>query len=373
MHAQVLVDLLRESGPMTRAEIARRCSVSKPTASSLVDRLLRSGLVVERGTASEGSGRPGRLVAYHSGAGRVVGIDVGGTSTRAALADLDGRWLRVERVPTVIGEPKGLARQIADLVRSLVPDPAERARVLEIAIATPGVVDLDRRRIAIAPNLPAVECEGFLDQLEAAVGQAPILINDVKVATAGEFRSGAGRDARDLAYLSIGTGLGLGLVADGRLHHGSGGRAGEIGLLMFPGGGRERLEDGLSGVGIAKRHRAAGGSGRPEDAFSEFELGRAPGQGVVAEFLRLLAWAAAVVATVHDPERIVVGGGVGLRCAPFLPDVRRAVELDLGYAPDITPASLGDDAGLTGAIALALDPARSVGRWLKGGSVPASA
>lgn len=374
MREQSVVDLLRREGPMSRATIARRCGVSKPTASHVVEILLRAELVIERGHDVAGNGRPGRLVAFNGDAGYVVGMDVGGTTTRAVLANLEGTVVRTIREPTESESPARLVAQIARIVDALAHGATAKGttsanRVLEVAIGTPGVVDRTNRRISIAPNLPALESEGFLDRLEEAVARPLSVMNDVNAATLGELRDGAGATVTDLAYVSIGTGLGFGLAIAREIHHGVGGRAGELGLLAYPPGGATSLEDHLSGAGVRRRHTRAGGSGNPEDAFLEAEEGREPGASVIAAFMSDLNWALTLVATLIDPDRIVLGGGIGLRCAPHLDTIRASVARSTGYPVDVAVAELGDDAGLMGAVASALEPARSVERLLGGGQM----
>lgn len=369
MREQIVVDLLRLEGPMSRAAIARRCSVSKPTASSIVESLLAARLVVERGRDTRANGRPGRLVAFNGAAGVVVGLDVGGTTTRAVLADLEGQVVESWREPTERGPADALVAQLRGIVDRLAHRAGVQGSIVNVAIGTPGVVDQARRRVAIAPNLPALETDGFLDRLDAALGVPLTLLNDVNAATLGEWHEGAGVGLNDLVYASVGTGLGFGLVIGGALRHGVGGRAGEFGLSSFPPGSRTTLEDAISGAGLGRRHRLAGGSGDPADAFLEAEQGREPGAPLVAAFLDDLVWALTAVSTLLDPERIVLGGGIGLGLAPRLDAIRSAVARSAGYDVDVAIARLGDDAGLRGAVASALEPARSVQRWLRGGSL----
>lgn len=367
MREQAVLDLLRREGPMSRAAIARCCRVSKPTVSTIVERMLAARLVVERGRDTQANGRPGRLVAFNGALGFVVGMDVGGTTTRAVLADLEGRLVGALREPTEHGPADALVAHLRSIVERLASQAGVPGRVVDVAIGTPGVVDQARRRVAIAPNLPALETDGFLDRLDAALGVPLSLLNDVNAAALGELHHGAGVGLRDLVYVSVGTGLGFGVVIDGALHHGVGGRAGELGLVPYPPGSRSTLEDAISGAGLRRRHQRAGGSGEPADAFLEADEGREPGAAMVAAFLQDLVWALSAVGTLLDPERIVLGGGIGLRCASRLAAIRPAVARAAGFDIDVASAQLGDDAGLHGAVATALEPARSVQRWLRGG------
>ncbi len=373
MREQAIVDLLWREGPLSRAAIARRSAVSKPAVSSIVARLLEAGLVVAGGRQGQPSGRPGHLLAFNGAAGFVVGADVGGTNTRAVLADLEGKPVASLREPTDRSSPDALVAQLTDVVSRLAADAKVRGRVVEVAIATPGVVDPTRRVISLAPNLRALEAEGFLDRLESALGLPLTMLNDVNAATLGEFHHGAGAGLRDLAYINLGTGLGCGLVIHGALHHGSSGRAGELGVVPYPPGSGPTLEEALSGTGLGRRHQRLGGSGDPADAFAEADGGREPGASLVAALLHDLAWAMATISTLIDPDRIVLGGGIGLRCASRLDTLRASLTRMTGFEVDIAAAQLGDDAGLRGAVATTLEPARSVRRWLRGGPLADSA
>lgn len=352
---------------MSRAEIARRCGVSKPTISSDVETLLALGLVEERGRGASGNGRPGRLVGYTPSAAYVVGMDVGGTTTRAVLADLDGTVVASHRTPTAARSADALLAQLADIFERLDDARTGDAPVLEVAIGTPGVVDSVRRRVAIAPNVPALEVDGFLDRLDGVLGRSVTVLNDVNAATRGELEHGAGRGVDDLVYVSVGTGLGVGVVVAGVVHHGVGGRAGELGLLPYPPGSGSILEDALSGRGVRAHSLAAGGDGDPETAFRQADAGLDPGASAIERFQADLAWALVAVVTLLDPRRIVLGGGIGLRCGTFIDRIRADVARFAGFDIDVRVAELGDDAGLTGAVATVLEPARDVRRWMEGG------
>ena len=352
---------------MSRADIARHCGISKPTASHVVDRLMEAKLVHEVGMTPATIGRPGRLVSIHPGAGYVVALDVGGTTTRAITLDLAGTTIARTRTATPLLDAAGTARHIATIVEEVTQAVRDAGPVVHVAIGTPGVEDPGQRSILYAPNLPALETPGFLDELGTALPAPFTMLNDVKAATLGELTQGAGADASHLVYAGIGTGLGFGFVVDGQVRAGSAGRAGEFGLTPYRDG--ETLEAYVSGSAIRARHRALGGSGNPEDAFKEAREGQAPGVQVIDTFLDDLAWAATALTTTLDPEVFVLGGGIGLQCEPYLDTLHDRVQRAVGFAPTFSVTQLGDDAGLTGAGTVALDAARTVDAWLKGGAL----
>jgi predicted NBD/HSP70 family sugar kinase len=351
MREQSVLDLLRTEGPMSRAAIARRCAVSKPTASSIVESLLRARLVVERGRDTRANGRPGRLVAFNGAAGMVVGIDVGGTTTRAVLADLEGRVMGSLREPTLRGSADALVAQLRGIVDRLASQADANGPIVNVAIGTPGVVDQARRRVAIAPNVPALEADGFLDRLDAALGARSRCSTTSTPPRCGELGTAPAR-RDDLVYVSIGTGSGSVSPIGGALHHGRRrprrrARSVAVPTRIAHHARRRALRRRPPSPSLTRR-----GKRRPEDAFLEAEQGRDPGyEPWSTEFLDDLVWALTPWYAAR-PERIVLGGGIGLRCADRLDEIRAAVARSAGFDVDIVISRLGDDAGLRGAVAI---------------------
>lgn len=340
---------------MSRAELARRMAISKPTVSALVQQLSQSRLVQESGLVPSNGGRPGRLVAFNPAAGFVIGMDIGGTSARAAIADLDGRLLGSVRAGTRGAGKAELITQIQEFCTTLLwRAGVEAERLYQVAIGTPGVVDPLSQEVAYAPNVPALEEPGFLEDLRRALGTKVSLHNDANMAAVGEAERGAGAEAQSFVYLTIGTGLGATLVVDGRVYAGSAGRAGEIGYLPLAPGSAQDLEGRLSGPGLSAAHVELGGSGSTVEIFAEAAGLREPGTSVVRRMVEHLGWAVTVLATTFDPELLILGGGIGALCSPYLEDIRRAAEAGSTIVPRLEISALGDEAGLVGAVAMAL-------------------
>jgi predicted NBD/HSP70 family sugar kinase len=367
---QDVLDLIRQEGPLTRATIARRCNISRPTASVCTQALLDAGLVREAGPALQPRGRPGRLLAFEPKAGFVVGMDLGGTTARAQLADLDGKPVEEISEPTCKGSAGELISQLLRLAECLVRrHERSRGRVRAIIIGTPGVVDPATQQVHYAPNVPPLEHPGVLSRL-AEAWQVPVrLVNDVNLAAFGEASLPGAANGRDFVFVSIGTGLGFGLVRDGKVYQGSAGRAGELGYLPYPPGSATTIESFVSGPGIGRMHARLGGSGKPEDALDEAERGEEPGREAVDRFGVDLAWVLTILSTLLDPHEIVLGGGIGLRCHPFLSSLRGAMKSLSPITPELTVSRLGGRAGLVGAVCQALDDCRSIGQLAEGGKV----
>jgi predicted NBD/HSP70 family sugar kinase len=248
---------------------------------------------------------------------------------------------------------------------------ASHERLLAVGISTPGVVDQVSRRVtSLAYN---VSPDGGLDPL-AVLGarlNVPVLIdNNVNLAAVGESWHGLARGISTFAFVAVGAGVGMGVVIDGELVRGAHGAAGEIAYLPSssdPFDERHRLRGGLEdeigadGILAALRARRAAGSQMPESAEDVFELAQAgdgDAQFVVADVARRLGSAIASVIAVIDPELVVLGGGIGSNPSLLAP-VRATVAELMPLSARIETSTLGDNAALSGAIALALREARA--------------
>jgi predicted NBD/HSP70 family sugar kinase len=304
-------------------------------------------------------------------AGFVVAVDVGRSWVRLALANLAGDVLARRTEPSQASASRTLVAQIARLVHAL---PAEVGvswdRITFTVIGSPGFVDRRSGMIRLAPNLAGWGGPGVLKGLRARIGAAFAIENDVKLATLGEQAHGQGKGVANFVFMSVGTGIGTGIVIDGRLYHGWRGAAGEIGFLPLGDGNgadatgvqrRGWLESVAAADGVVANARPRGMNGRVT-AKHVFEAARR-GEAAALEVVRIeaehLARAVAALTSVIDPELIVLGGGIGgngdLLIAPM---EKRMGELLRLPPPRLVVSALGDDAVVLGALATALATAR---------------
>ncbi len=364
---QRVLQLIRDAGPISRAELARQTGASKPTISSVVQNLLAAGLINELGLAESDGGRRAVLVEFNARAGFVIGMDIGGTSARVALADLQGKILLVCRERTDQSSEAALITQLKRLQQKLCHEAKiAQKKLLHIGIGTPGVVDPKTRAIGYAPNLPVLEAPGFTKRLEDELGVPLSFYNDVNLAALGEKAQGAGQVTDTFIFIGIGTGLGFGLILGGALFEGSKGRAGEFGYLPVSVNQRATLEDTICGAALARSHKEAGGSGDPQIAFAEAEAGVEPGISTIRVLTERLVWLFAALSTLLDPDKLILGGSIGRRCAPLLPELRVALGRSSPIVPELAISQLGDDAGLLGAVAIALQKSEPLTEQLGG-------
>ncbi|MFL5778153.1 MAG: ROK family protein [Chloroflexota bacterium] len=315
----------------------------------------------------------------------VLALDLGGTQIRAALIRPDGT--RVARIasdtPTDRSEAV-VAACIEALRRSLdTAPPAARRDVLGIGISAPGPVDPRVGLIVEPPNLPILRDVPLADQVEAAFGLPTFLDRDTNVAALGEAAFGAARGLDDFLYITVSTGIGGGIVSDGKLVHGPDGMAGELGHVPVEMdgprcgcGGLGHLEAIGSGTAIAREARAAvraGDSpflearaaevGADELSAKDVAVGEDAGDEACASIMRRARRAVAVACVgfvnTFNPRRIIVGGSIAQHQGDrLLGPVRTAIAEEaferLALKVEIVPPALGPDVSLAGAHPLVL-------------------
>ena len=305
-----------------------------------------------------------------------IGVDIGGTKVAAALVGPDGSVLDSAEVPTP-SEADRVAEAVAGLVASLDADHAELGPVATIGVGAAGFVDVDRSTVTFAPNI-AWRDEPLGRRLEHLTGRAVVVENDANAAAWGEFRFGAGSDIDDMVLVTVGTGVGGGIVHRGELVRGGFGAAGEIGHLRVVRDGRlcgcgrrgcfEQYASGSALVTAARERLARGGAATAALARAVGDAADVTGPMVttlaqdgdplaidlLAELGRWLGEGCADLVAVLDPRVIAIGGGVAAAGELLLEPVRAAFEEHLpaaGHrrAAEIRLATLGQRAGLLGA------------------------
>src|SRR5439155_14041640 len=229
LNERTVLEAIRGSAPISRAQIARRVGISKPTVSLALQSLLEAGLVRE---TSHDPGRPSYGAVFFEPvpeAALVLGLDLGAHFLRGAICDLRGDIRARQDVEIAGADAPTALDAVAALRRSLVEASGLRTDLLDgVVMGVPGVVEADTGRIELATNIPGLEGRPFAVELRERLGLAVTLDNDINLAALGEQWRGVARGVADFVFLSIGTGLGAGLVLGGELHRGRNGAAGEL-------------------------------------------------------------------------------------------------------------------------------------------------
>ncbi|MFQ5856862.1 MAG: ROK family protein [Anaerolineae bacterium] len=378
LNRSAILGLLREEGPLSRSDLARRLGLSPSTVTRIVVRLIEEGLVFETETVNSATGRKPTLLEFNYKAGVVIGVDVGGTTVVSVVADLRGDILFRKDIPVCSGDDRSdnleSVLSLIEELRHIQGIPPEKIR--GIGVAVPSIVKEPEGIVVWAPAL------GWRDLhlkalLEDRFGLPSFVENDVNLAALGESRFGCAQGVTNLVAIFIGTGIGGGLILNGDLYRGRYGAAGELGyLLPTPndlGQTYEQfgcLETLAAGPGIAQRAKAALAAGETSvltdidllTAREVFEAARDADSlaiRVIEETVDYLAQAIANVTAVLNPEMVVLGGGVARSGDLLLEPIKERVRGRIPVMPEIVLSELGDEAVVQGAVALAVSATRS--------------
>lgn len=370
LNRATVIDILAKRGSVSQTQICGLTGLSRATVSNLINALKQEDLVLEVSKGASKGGRRQVLLQLNKQAGFVVGVDLGGTKMAGAVTDLGGEPLLKLRWPTKADQgPDVVLDNLAMFIQELITQaPVDPGKVRGVGVGVPGIVTNGD----VVDWAPALKWRNLaLTERLAATLHYPIFVeNDVNLLALGEYWYGSAQGAQSLACLAVGTGLGAGIVLNGQLYKGANGAAGEVcNLVADPSylghkyKGFGWLEQFASGPALAQRFsRENGLIGRDsavndldaEYVFEQARLGDPRAWRAVEDFTRYLAMSVVSIATVLDPEVIVLGGGVS-QSADLFHD--RLVELCapvLQVMPRLEVSSLGVDAGVMGAVALTL-------------------
>jgi predicted NBD/HSP70 family sugar kinase len=373
INERALLETLRRVGPSSRPQLARMAGLSKPTVSLALANLEGAGLVRPVGPASPSLGRTAMLYEVDPTAGYVVGIDIGRAWIRVAAADLSGHIVARRDERNRERSATALVRTVSEVAHGVVAAAGLTwEQVAHTVVGGPGVFDPDSDRLLLAPNLPGWSRPGVMSSLREALPPSVALDNDANLAAIGERTYGSGRDANTFVYVSIGTGIGMGIVIDGELYRGAHGAAGEVAYLPLAGDGdagadrevrmRGIMEAAASADAVVRTAKRLGMT-RATSAKRVFAAARAGDEvalaAVDAEAERL-ALIVGTVAAILDPEFVLLGGGVGSNIDLLRPPLERRLAELTPLGPRVAEGQLGHDAIVLGAVASALDTARDL-------------
>jgi glucokinase len=305
--------------------------------------------------------------------GCVVGVDVGGTNLRLALADMSGTILTRWSSSTVaLRGPEAVIQLVCSGAKSMLQEVAAPLDALRsIAIGVPGVTDVDNGIVIATSYLMGWRDVPLRALVEKELNVTVVVDNDVNMAAMGEQEAGSAKDVKDFVFLAIGTGIGAGIVLNGKLHRGSSWTAGEIGYMLVPGASEVpakseepgALETMIGGEGIKAQWQKlwSGGDAALPTEFNATDIfdraldGNPHAQVLLRQSATMLARAIYNVSLVLNCPLFVLGGTVGMH--PALCDAAQKA-LDqwiIPVSPRLIRSALGTDAQLFGAVRAALE------------------
>ena len=394
-----ILDEIRLGRSRSRSELVARTGLGRAIVAQRVGELIERGLVTEGDVGPSTGGRPPRQLAFRSEAGHLLVADLGATSIDVAVTTLDGRILGHHDEPARIetGPERCLDRVDAlfDLLLRTTEDLP--GRLWGIGIDVPGPVEFESGRPISPPIMPGWDGYPIRSRF-AGRYQAPVWVdNDVNVLALGEWRAGVAMGHDNVVVVKIGTGIGAGIISDGRLHRGAQGSAGDVGhiqVLDDPAvvcrcGNIGCLEALAGGGALGQAGQAAARDGRSarlrtaldrhgtvtaEDVARAASLGDPVAVAMLQSAGRRIGAMLASVVNFFNPSLIVIGGGVANSPDLLLAAIRETIyRRSLPLATRdllIQRSSLGSLAGVIGASAMVVDQlfARDViGRWIEAG------
>ena len=376
---------LRRQGWISRSEISNITGWSKAKASQEIRSLVNKGYLVEVGEGVSQGGRKPRLLRINNQLGYIAGIDIGATSLDIALADVTGSILQRCSEPTDVKlSPESVFGRCIELLLELMraqggtPD-----QMLGIGVGVPGPVDFARGVLVAPPLMPEWENFPIRDFFKKTFLSAFIVVdNDVNIMALGEQRAGDGASVDHFIFVKIGTGIGAGIISNGKIHRGSDGCAGDIGHIcvdkegpLCACGNKGCLEAMAAGPAITSKaleaarngnspilsqiREASGGLIRPEDVNAACREGDQASLDIIRDSGQMIGEVLASLVNFFNPSHIFIGGGIANFGNHLLVAIRRAVlhrSLPLATTHlSIKFSRTASNAGVIGAISLALD------------------
>jgi len=395
-HAESLVsvlDSIRNAGASTRPEISRLTGLGRNIVTQRTNQLIEAGLLAEGALGQSTGGRAPRELRFVAEAGTVLVAELGATSVGVAATDLAGRLLtQLEEPGDVKAGPSVTLDRVAELFSRLLDRLPESTEVWGIGVGLPGPVEFESGTPVAPPIMPGWDGYDVRQHLVDRFG-APVWVdNDVNLMALGELRGGSAKGEQDVVFVKVGSGIGAGLVSQGRLHRGTQGCAGDIGHMAVVDrsevicrcGQSGCLEALAGGFALARDGRSAAEAGTSpllldllasEGTITVEAVIRAAGRGdpvandLLSGSARLVGESLARIVNFFNPSLILIGGRVASAGDRYLAEIRQTVfarSLPLATRSlRILPAPLADNSGLRGAAFMVLDelfsPAR-IGR-----------
>ncbi|QRG66501.1 ROK family protein [Brevibacillus choshinensis] len=348
-------------GQISRADISKQTQLSRPCVSSLVDEMIQEGLLYEVGIGESKGGRKPILLEYNYQAYAIVGAIFDGSTLEMAIADLRGEFLA--RFSKRLAQPDNGETVIEDLAagleRLLEKSGIARDRLLGMGVGVQGVTQRNSGTVSFSPSTGWMGSP-IQQTIEARLGLPVIIDNDVNMMTLGEYVRGVGVGHSNVVYMYVGTGIGSGIILDGQFYRGCREAAGEIGFMMI-GPVHNRIK---RAAGVFETHYSVPGiMQQAKGLLSDLQEGssviielirRAPqdaeAQQLLVDVYRHWAYGMANIISVLNPELLILSGEMVHVDEEGVKRIHDWLTEWVPEVPRLEKASLGEQAGLIGAV-----------------------
>ena len=373
-NAQVLLRLLRDKGPCSKADLVRASGLSAPSVTNVVATLISTGLVEAVGEGNSTGGRPPDILRFKAEHRVVTGVEITRDTLRFLLTDLNGGQLARSEISIDRSRstPRRICQQISKEVRKLLRDKKLMGNQLAmLTVGVPAIVNVEEGTVVALSALQNWNDVPLGPMLTREAKCRVVIDNDTNLAAQGEFHRGAAQGERNFVFVTIGEGVGAGIFLGGRIHRGSQWSAGEIGYLRVPAVSRARpaihsygeLEKALSASGILKSWRGSGQSSRirsrvshAADVWDLAAAGNGKAKRILKQRAAILADVILDLALILNPSLILLGGEVGNHQV-LLHELKTLLGGSEFPIVRLALGTLGSSAVLWGAACTALEPA----------------
>lgn len=367
INKRLVLKCIRDDEPISRADIAKKIRISRPTVSTLVNQLIEDEWVNEvgQGDSTASGGRKPINLMFNPKKYYIIGVDIGGTNVSVGMTDLNGEILSYDEFPTPQNTTDELFEKLQSTVEQMIKKKSiPQFKIFGMGVGVPGITNVQDGFVYDAPalgwqNYPVKkELEKYFD--------FPFYIdNDVNVGVLGEHWKGKGKDKKNIIYIAIGTGIGSGIIINNELYRGTNYSAGEMGHMVTDRLHAKDFQPTYSGYGFLES--IAGGSAigqmmterinkkvHAKEVFNMYQEGSGDAKEVVNFAIENLALGIANYISLLNPEIIILGGGV----SGAYPIIKNQInDILKRYTPqscELAQTTFGKEAGVVGAAALFL-------------------
>ena len=370
---QLVLTCIRDFEPISRSQISKRIQISKPSVSLIVEQLLQEGWIEENGageSTNSGGRKPVHLV-FNSKAAYVIGVDIGGTKVASGVTCLNGEVHAYREFSTSEYLEKDLFKRLQRDVNSMLRDlQLSNEKILGMGIGVPGVTNVEHGIVLDAPSLRWKRYP--VRKIASEYFPFPIYVeNDVNTSVLGEQWLGAGKSLQNLIFIAIGTGIGSGMIINGKLFRGSNYSAGEMGYLVTDYQSAKSYHPTYEGYGFLESVASGSSIGHKlseikntpltaKEAFISWKKGDEGASEVVEKAIEHLGFGIANYISLFDPDLVIIGGGVSESFEDYKHSLIEIVEHFTPQSCKIVPSTFGKEAGIVGAAALFLEEHDSI-------------
>lgn len=360
MNRKTVLSLIVNEKTISRAEISNITNLSKSTVSLIVDELLQENIVREMGegnSTSLGGRKPIKLV-FNPSAGYIAGIDIGAFKTVCVLTDLSGKIIAKELVQTDNAKDKSYIEHIIDTMKKMIEKFDLHNKLIGMGIGVPGMTDIENGVALTVPKLGWVDFP-VRDLFSSEFDLDVYIDNDVNMAVFGEKWLGVGKDYSNLVFISIGDGIGSGIMIDNKIYRGSNYNGGEIGYLILSRDALKKAKYSSDEYGYFESVASGSAIGKKmnmscKEVFEKAAQNDKEAIAAVVEMSEYLSMGISNVVSVLSPQVVILGGGVSKAGLGLLLSIRQEVSRLTPVKTDIVLSELEDDAGVMGCIGTVL-------------------